>query len=251
MKIEKLKENKISDVYCCVGERKELYKDEIAESERYLKEKIKHGWLTYAVYADLGKPVGMAILLPSSDPLSPVVGEDIYYFHCLDINKEMRRRGYAKRLIDTIIKDVKALGGKGLAVDSFSEYWMSDSFFAKAGFETIKKFPYHSLLLKKISQDAKVEYIEMPYRGDLPKSGIQVDIQYWVSCPSMLNNYRKVKRLVKKLEPQAKIRERIIDTKKDVKKWGGSGIFVNGKSVSAGPISEEELKKAINEAKAK
>lgn len=251
MNIQKLNKNNILDVYCCLGERKELFKDEISESERYLKSKIKQGWLTYAVYDDSSKPVGMAILLPSTDPLSPVKGENIYYFHCLDINQEMRKKGIATKLIDTITKDIKALGCKGLVVESYGEYWMPDTFFTKVGFETIKKFPYRSLLLKKISQDAKVEYIEMPYKGELPKSGIQVDIQHWVSCPFMLNNYRKVKEMVKKLEPKAVIRERIIDTKEDVKKWGGSGVFINGKSVSAGPISEEDLKKALNEVKAK
>jgi GNAT superfamily N-acetyltransferase len=251
MKMQQLNADNIADVYCCLGERTELYKDEIAESERYLKGKIKQGWLTYAVYDDSSKPVGMAILLPSSDPLSSVKGENIYYFHCLDINQEIRKKGIATKLIDTITEDVKALGGKGLAVDSFGEYWMPDTFFTKVGFETIRKYPYHLLLLKKISQDAKIEYIEMPYRGDLPKSGIQIDIQYWVSCPFMLKNYRQARATILKLEPKARIRERIIDTRDDIKKWGGSGVFINGKLVSGGPISEEEIIKAINEAKAK
>jgi N-acetylglutamate synthase-like GNAT family acetyltransferase len=251
MKIERVSKNNISDVYCCLVERKEFYKDDIAESLDYMKEKIEQGWLAYAVYDDAKKSVGMAILLPASDPLSPVAGKNIYYFHCLDINKELRRQGIAKQLVEKITEDVKALGAKGLAVDSFGEYWMPDTFFTKIGFEVVKKFPYHYLLLKKITNDVTIEYIEMPYKGDLPKSGIQVDIQHWTTCPFMLNNYKKVREMVEKLAPNATIRERIINTKEDIEKWGGSGVFVNGKSVSAGPVSEEDLKKAINEAKVK
>ena len=41
----------------------------------------------------------------------------------------------------------------------------------------------------------------------------------------------------------------MIDTKQDIERWGGSGVYVNGKSVSAGPVDEGALKKAIEEAK--
>lgn len=251
MKIEMLSENNIADVYCCLGERREFFKEEISESLGYMKEKLKQGWLTYGVYDDTNKPVGMAILIPSSDPLSPIVGENLYYFHCLDVNKDVRKREIGKRLIERTTNDVKALGGKGLVVDCYGEYWMPCEYFKKMGFEPAKVFPDHSLLLKKISKDAQVEYTEMSYKGDLPKYDIRVDIQYSGSCPYMNNNYRKVKDIVKKLEPNAIIRERVINTKEDVKTWGGSGFYVNGKSVSAGPVDEEELKKAIEEAKHK
>jgi len=249
MKIERLNENSISDVYCCLGERQEFYKNDTSESLGYMREKLNQGWLAYAVYDEAKKPVGMAILVPSSDPLSPVAGEKIYYFHCLDINKEFRKQGIGKRLMGKITEDVKALGGRGLAVDCFGEYWMPCEFFTKIGFETAKTFPDHSLLLKRITPDARAEYIEMPYKGDLPPSGIQVDIQYGGTCPYMLHNFRQVPEMVKKLKPDAIIRERTINSKEDVERWGGGGVYVNGKSVSAGPIDEAELWKAIEAAK--
>jgi len=248
-RIERLNENNLANVYCCLGERQELFKDDINDSLSYLKGKLKSGWLAYAVYGEGSKPIGMAILVPSSDSLSPVKGEGIYYFHCLDINKELRKQGIGTKLIGQITEDVRTLGGKGLAVDCFGEYWMPCEYFKKIGFEAVKMFPDHSLLLKKIVQGVKVEFIEMPYRGSLPQSGIQVDIQHWVTCPYMLNNYRKIPDLVKRIEPEAVIRERVINTGEDIEQWGGSGIYVNGKSVSPGPVSEEDLRKAIESAK--
>lgn len=248
-RIEKLDENNLSNVYCCIGGREELFKNDLNDSLNYMKEKLKAGWLTYAVFNEDNKSIGMAILIPASDPLSSVKGKNIYYFHCLDINKDLRKQGIATKLINQIVEDVKAVGGKGLAVDCFGEYWMSCSFFTHIGFETVKTFPEHSLLLKKLSQDAEVEFTAMPYKGSIPQSGIQIDIQHWSTCPFILNNFRQVPEMVKKIEPDAIIRERVIDTGEDVENWGGTGVFVNGKSVSPGPVNEEDLRKAIEAAK--
>ncbi|MFQ5905675.1 MAG: GNAT family N-acetyltransferase [bacterium] len=249
MRIERLTRDNMADVYCCLGERRELFEDEISESLGYMGEKLEEGWLTYAAYDEAERAVGMAILVPPSDPLSAVTGEGVYYFHCLDIIKEMRTQGIGSSLLEKTVGDVKALGGKGVAVVCFGEYWMSCKFFKKAGFDEVKTFPDHSLLLRRITEDARAEGVEAPYRGDLPESGIQVDIQHGVACPFMINNFRKAKGIVKRIEPGAVLRERMISTKEDVSRWGGSGFYVNGKLVSAGPVDEDELKKAIEEAK--
>jgi len=89
-----------------------------------MRGKLKQDWLTYAVYDNGGKPIGMAILFPASDPISQVTGEGIYFFHCLDINKEQRKKGLGKMLLERITEDIQALGGKGIAVECFREYWM-------------------------------------------------------------------------------------------------------------------------------
>lgn len=250
-RIEKLNENNLANVYCCLGERQELFKNDIDDAVGYMKEKLDTGWLAYAVYNEGGKPIGMAILLPCSDPLSPVKGEGIYYFHCLDINEDLRKQGIGTKLLEHITKDVEAMAGKGLAVDCFGEYWMPCAYFKKMGFETVETFPEHTLLLKKITPDARVEFMEMPYTyiGDLPQSGIQIDIQHTSTCPFLLNNFRKIPKLAKKIAPEAIIRERVINTGADIEKWGGSGVYVNGKSVSVGPVNEENLRKAIEAAK--
>jgi GNAT superfamily N-acetyltransferase len=251
MKIERLNENTVTDVYCCLGDRREFYKNEIAESLTYMREKLRLGWLAYAVYEETNKPIGMALLVPAADPLSPVAGEKIYYFHCLDINKDKRKQGIALKLIEHITGEVKALGGKGLAVDCFGEYWMPCSFFAKIGFEPGATFTNHTLLIKRIVPDADARYREQPYAGDLPRSGIQVDIQLTPTCPFMVHNYRQVPAMVKKIDPAAIVRERLINTPGDIERWGGGGVFVNGKSVSSGPVDESDLWKSIQAAKTK
>lgn len=63
------------------------------------------------------------------------------------------------------------------------------------------------------------------------------------------DNFHKVPELVKRIEPEAVIHERVIDTGADIEQWGGSGVYVNGKSVAPGPVNEEDLKKAIEAAK--
>ena len=249
MEIRQIVRDNMADVYCCLGEKRDQYKDETTESVGYMKENPGLGWLIYGAYNDENQPVGMAILIPSTDPVSSVIGKDVYYFHCMDINKELRKQGLGTKLIERITDDVKALGAKGLAVDCWSEYWMPLEFFKKRGFELVQAFHEHSLLLKKISSEAVVRFHPLPYWGDLPQAGLQVDIQHWVTCPYIISNYRKAKEIIAKLEPDAVIRERIIDTAVDVGRWGGSGLFINGLSVSGGPVSEEGLKKAFAAAK--
>lgn len=249
MRIARLTRDNVGDVYCCLGDRIELFQEEISECTGFVREKLGQGWLAYAVYDDGGKPIGMAIVVPPHDPLSAVAGEGVYYFHCLDINKDKREQGTGSRLLEQAIADVKALGGKGIAVDCYDEYWMSCKFFKSRGFEEVQTFPEHSLLLKRITEDARVEFVEASYSGDLAESEIQVDIQHTVTCPFMLKNFRNAKEILKTLEPEAVVRERMIATEKDVNAWGGSGFYVNGKSVSPGPVDEDRLKKVIEEAK--
>jgi GNAT superfamily N-acetyltransferase len=249
VKIRRLTPENLADVYCCVGDRKKLFETEISEALTHLRGKLEHGWLAYAIYGGGKTPIGMAILVPPSDPLSPIAGEGVYYLHCMDINKEFRKQGIGAEVAQKLSDDVKALGGKGLAVDCYGDYWMPCAFFRKQGFEEVRDYSFHSLLLKKINEDAEAEYVETSYRGDLPESGIQVDIQHPVTCPFMIHNFRSAKNIVRRLEPKAELRERTISTKEDVEGWGGAGLYVNGRLVSAGPVDEERLRKAFEEAK--
>ena len=245
MKIERLSGESLSDVYNCIEENRQVMASEIAESTRYLKECVDRGWLTYAIYDDSGTPIGMAILTPSADALSPVSGEGIYHLQCMNIMKDRRKKRLGIRLIKRITKDVKALGGKGISVECYGEYWMPKTFFSRVGFEEVERLSHHSIYLKKIAPSANAASADLPYRGELPAEGIQVDIQHWVTCPFILNNYRKVASTVRRIVPNAAVYERTICTKEDVEKWGGSGVYVNGKSVSPGPVSEEDIRKAI------
>ena len=249
MRIERLSGRGLSDVYNCIEENRQIMASEIAESTRYLKECLNRGWLAYAAYDKSAKPIGMAILTPPADALSPVSGEGIYHLQCMNIVKDHRKEKVGIRLVKRMTKDVKALGGKGISVECYGDYWMPKSFFSHIGFEEVERLSHHSIFLKKISPNATAASVELPYRGELPAEGLQVDIQHWVTCPFILNNYRKLASIVRRIVPNAAVYERTICTGEDVENWGGSGVYVNGKSVSPGPISEEDIRKAIQRAR--
>jgi len=245
MRIEKLSQSNIADVYNCLGDRRQNLAPELSESARYLDEYLERGWLAYAVYNDSDEPVGMAILTPSTDPLSPVRGEGIYHLQCMNVLKEWTKEGVGRGLVRRMIQDVQALGGRGISVECYGEYWMPKSFFAHIGFQEVERLSDHSIFLRRISPDANATSVGLTYKGELPSKGIQVDIQHWVTCPFIINNYRQVAAIVRRIVPHAVVRERSISTQEDVERWGGSGVFVNGESVSAGPIREEDIRKAI------
>jgi len=245
MRIDRLSHANLVDVYNCLEDNRERLASEISESSQYLSEYLKRGWLAYSAYDDNNVPVGMAILTPSNDPLSPVSGEAIYHLHCMNVVKDWKKKGVATGLIQRMVEDVGRLGGKGISVECFGDYWMPKSFFSHIGFEEVERFSNYSIFLKRIDPDVTVTHIELPYRGDLPSKGIQVDIQHWVTCPFILNNYRQGAIMVKRIAPNAVVRERTISTKEDIERWGGSGFFVNGENVSPGPVTEEDLRKAI------
>lgn len=249
MRIVKLSGENLADVYNCLEDNRESLASEVVESTRYLSEYLQRGWLAYATYDDSGAPVGMAILTPSTDPLSPVSGEGVYHLHCMNVVKNWKKKGVGRSLVERMVEDIKSLGGKGISVECFGEYWMPKSFFSHVGFEEVERLSSYSIFLKKIDSNATVFHLDLPYKGEIPPKGIQVDIQHWVTCPFILSNYRQVAAIVKRIVPSAVVRERIISTKEDVEKWGGSGVFVNGKSVSLGPINEEDLRKAIQRAR--
>lgn len=249
MRIERLSRRNLADVYNCLENSGQNLASEVSESARYLNEYLRRGWLAYAVYNDSGKPIGMAILTPSTDPLSPVLGEGVYHLQCMNVLKNWTKEGVGRSLVDRMVRDVKALGGSGISAQCYGDYWMPKSFFSHIGFEEVERLSGHSIFLKKISPDANAISVELPYRGELSSKGIQVDIQHWVTCPFILNNYRQVAAIVRRIVPSAVVRERAISTKEDVEKWGGSGVFVNGESVSMGPIREEDIRKAIQRAR--
>ncbi len=249
--VKNLDETDLEHVFCCIRHYREQYLTDIADSLGYLKERLLKGWRTYAVLEGADKSVAMAIVVPGGDPFSSVTNQDFHYLHCLDVNKEVRKKGIGKKLVKRILKDLKSAKSKGLVVDCFGDYWMPDGFFAKLGFERIKSYPDHKVLAKKFTKDTKPDIIETAYRGDLPEQGIQVDIQYWTTCPVILNSYRKVPEMVKNIEPHAIIRERFINSREDRERWGNTGVFVNGKSVSPGPVKVEDLKRAIEAIKNK
>lgn len=249
--IKSLDDSNLESVFCCIRHYPEEYVKDTADSLGYMKERLLKGWRTYAAVDETGKPVAMAIVVPGEDPYSPVTNQDFHYLHCLDVNKEVRKKGIGKKLVKRILKDLKSAKSRGLVVDCFGDYWMPDGFFAKLGFELVKSYPEHKVLAKRFAKDAGIDFVETVYRGDRVEQGIQVDIQYWTTCPVMLNSYRKVTELVKNIEPQAIIRERFINTREDVERWGTAGVFVNGKSVSPGPVKAEDLKRAIEAVKNK
>jgi GNAT superfamily N-acetyltransferase len=249
MKIEKLANSNLADVYNCLTGSEENLAVETSESLRYLKRLLKRGWLAYAAYDDSGNACGMAMLTPSTDPLSPVTGSGIYHLQCMNVARERKGRGVGASLMERVEEDVRALGGTGISVLCFGDYWMPKSFFSHVGFEETERLSDHSLFVKKLSGSARACHADRPYRGDLPERGIQVDIQHWIACPFILSNYRRVEAMVRKMVPGVVVRERIISSREDVEEWGGSGVFVNGESVSAGPITEEAIRKVIQRAR--
>ncbi len=249
MKIARLSGSNLADVYNCLGDSDENLAVETSESLRYLGQLLKRGWLAYAAYDDSGAACGMAILTPSGDPLSPVVGEGVYHLQCMNVIRDRKGEGVGAELMERVEEDVRSLGGTGISVLCFGDYWMPKSFFSHVGFEETERLSDHSIFMKRLSADTRVVHIDRPYRGDLPEKGIQVDVQHWVACPFILSNYRRVEAMVKKIVPDAVVRERIISSQEDVEKWGGSGVFVNGQSVSAGPITEEAIRKVIQRAR--
>ena len=249
MRIERLSRSNLADVYNCLRDTGENLAVETCESLRHLNRLLKRGWLAYAGYDDSGDACGMAILTPSADPLSPVMGEGVYHLQCMNVVKNRKGEGFGAALIERLEEDIRALGATGISVLCFGDYWMPKSFFSHMGFEETERLSDHSVFVKKISAETRAVHVDRPYKGELPEKGIQVDIQHWVACPFILSNYRRVEAMVRKMVPNAVVRERIISSKEDVEKWGGTGVFVNGESVSAGPITEEAIRKVIQRAR--
>ena len=244
--IEQLSPERAMDAYNCQPDTSAImpFKQKSAE---FLADKMKsEHWIAYALYYKF-KPVGKAILIPTQSGMTWIEGENVYFFHCINIQKKYRQQGWGRALLQHIVDEMRTLDVNALAVTCFAEYWMSFSFFKHMGFEEVMHNELASLMVKLFNKDTQVFLNPRSPVFDLIPDKVRVDIVYDLGCPFMTANYSKHKKTAESFSPNVKVFEHYVRMACDYSSVGDAGFYVEGEDIAVGPVEGQHLKRKLFE----
>jgi GNAT superfamily N-acetyltransferase len=246
VRIETLSPEHAIEAYNCQPDTPELTKFK-KQSAEFLGDKIRsEKWIAYALY-DENKPAGKAILIPTNSGMTWIEGEGVYFFHCMNLQKPYRQKGWGRQFLTRIIDDMSKLDVRALAVTCFAEYWMSFSFFKHMGFEEVMNNNLASLMVKRFDPDTQIFLSPKKPEFDIMDDNVRVDIVYDMSCPFMTSNYANHKIIAESFSPKIQVFEHYIRMACDYSAVGDAGFYIEGEDITAGPVDEFLLKRKLRE----
>ncbi|MBM2816727.1 MAG: N-acetyltransferase protein [Ignavibacteria bacterium] len=229
--------------FCCL----EDWSDEMAESGNHkacwydnMKDK---GLRVKLAKNDKDEIVGMIQYAPSDYTF--IEGKGIYLVLCIWVhgykNKgvgDWRKKGMGKALLRAAEDDVRALGGKGLAVWGLAiPVFMRASWFKKQGYTVVDKDSMIRLLWKPFTEDALPPTLLKLTKKPEKIEG-KVNVSYILNgwCPAKNIVYERAKRIAEEF-PEKVVFYTIDSFDKEVMlEWGISdALFIDGKQVRTGP----------------
>lgn len=253
----------ISDIICCPGglEVKEQHlHGDISKSVIWRKEMIKKG-LEGLIFYEGNLPVGFIEYMPSNEAPMPIKATGqavIMCFHWTSPGEKNNKKhlNMEKSILNSALNNIKKdfEGVVSLAWDHPVHFPIE--MFEELGFYQVRKDDYLSLMWLPLNEDAKKPRILGPNLepDDLSSKGkLAVECGYSNRCPYSINDYEKVKEIIKEKDDERIVfNEYRIDTKEEAVKfskspWNWDWLFLNGIEVFHMKKNKEELKEMITD----
>lgn len=191
---------------------------------------------------DAGEVGGMIQYVPIQ--YAPASGKDLFFINCIWVHGHQQgrgnfqKRGMGRALLEAAEDDARSLDAKGVAAwGLWLPFWMKASWFKKRGYKKADRQSIQVLVWKPFSADAEPpKWIRQ--RRKPPRVPGKVAITAYLNgwCPVMNLTYERAKRAA--AEFGDRVHFETIDTfdRKTFADWGISdGVYVDGKSIQAGP----------------
>jgi hypothetical protein len=252
MKVIDLNEKHYPTYFMCLEE----WSDEMKEAGSHKKlwfEKFKDKGLRVKLAVENEKVCGMIQYLPVEH--SFIEGRDLYFIKCIWVHGHKKgignfqKRGIGTELLKAAEKDVKSLGGKGIAAWGISlPFWMKASWFKHKGYTKIDKNGMAILLWKQFSEDATPpKWIREKKKPQLTNEKVTVTsfINGW--CPALNITHERAKRSSLEFGEKVEFQKISTSDKESVNEWGISdALFIDGKKIRTGPPpTYKKIKKMI------
>ena len=235
----------------------EDWSDDIKESGNHKEmwfNKFKEKGLRVKLAVENEKVCGMIQYLPIE--YSFVEGKELYFIKCIWVHGHkqgignFQRRGIGTSLLNAAEKDVKNLGGKGIAAWGLSlPFWMKASWFKKKGYKKIDKNSIAVLLWKPFSEGAVPPKWIKQKKKPQPVAG-KVTVTSFINgwCPAQNMVYERAKRASLEFGRKVDFQKISTTSKETFNEWGISdALFIDGKPVRTGPPpSYEKIRKLIS-----
>ncbi len=199
---------------------------------------------------DHRKVIGHIYWAFSDQALVPYeIESGVAYMYCNWVQRQYRGMGGMSMLFQEWIEFLKAQQSKGILVDGTQiEGYMHYRHFLKLGFEVIREWNGGKLLYYPLAQAAvQVE----PMATKISKSSAsEVEVLVIGSrfCPVGSSALLSLRKVAKEFGERVVIQE-IPASRETIHRYGvADGIFINGKPKFFGPVRENQVRQAIEEA---
>ena len=211
----------------------EDWSDDIKEAGNHKEmwfNKFKEKGLRVKLAVENEKVCGMIQYLPIE--YSFVEGKELYFIKCIWVHGHkqgignFQRRGIGTSLLNAAEKDVKNLGGKGIAAWGLSlPFWMKASWFKKKGYKKIDKNSIAVLLWKPFSEEAVPPKWVKQKKKPQPVAG-KVTVTSFINgwCPAQNMVYERAKRASLEFGEKVNFQEISTTSKETLNEWGITSV---------------------------
>jgi len=239
--------------FACLEDWSDEVKEGLARKAGWYAKMKPRGLRVKLARDDDGRIGGMIQYLPIEH--SMVDGAGLYFIPCVWVHGHAQGRGnFQKRgmggaLLAAAEEDARGLGAKGMAAwGLWLPFWMRASWYKRHGYRTADRHGISVLVWKAFAADAARPRWFEPNRKSLTPVPGKVNVTAFVNgwCTATNVTCERARRAALEFGDAVVFRE--VDTfeRGAVAEWGESdGVYVDGKSVQAGPPPSYEKVRSI------
>jgi predicted GNAT family acetyltransferase len=194
-----------------------------------------------------GVVIGHLYWAPSDQALAPYdIEEGVAYIYCDWVQEQHRDKGGARMLFQELVDQLRSKGYKGILVDGTDfEGYMYYGHFLKRGFRIIRQAEASRLMFYPLKRQA----VEVkPLQAKIARSSSStVDILVIGAhfCPVGASAVLAVRKIAQQFGDRVVVTE-VAANRETIARYGvADGIFINGKLKFFGPVTEAQVRQAI------
>ncbi|NIN01397.1 MAG: GNAT family N-acetyltransferase [candidate division Zixibacteria bacterium] len=180
----------------------------------------------------------------------PVKGENLAFIHCIWVIPPFQKKGVAKALVEDFVARTSRLSGAAVIAYEGESWWgffdyMPKAFFAKLGFEEIRRSGNSVLMLKNYGNAKLPELILSHSSAASNQARANVEFFWSTQCPY---SWWVARRLEREFGKTAQLELKLVNTneRKAVEEFGLTfGLRIDGRTLFDRIPSWDEAKNAV------
>lgn len=240
----------IKQAYPCTSESPiPFWADGLPMSREWFAENLGKYVEGFHLTDEDGNTIGHIYWAPSSHALVAYEIEDrVAYLYCEWVQQRHRGKGGMHLLFQEFIEFLNSQGYKGLLVDGTEiEGYMHYEHFVKRGFQVLRQSDEGRLLYYPLSQSSVVVK-PIPARVITEgKADVEVLVIGSRLCPVGASAVLAIRKVAQQFGERVSLQE-VPASRKAIAQYGiADGILINGKAKFFGPVSQGQIRQAIEE----
>lgn len=234
---------------CCTEAPLPFWQDGLPLCREWLAENLGKHIEGLHLEDENGAVIGHIYWAPSNQALAPYdIEEGVAYIYCDWVQEQHRDKGGARMLFQELVDQLHSKGYKGILVDGTDfEGYMYYGHFLKRGFRVIHEKEGSRLMfypLKRSTIEVKPVQAKIPKHGGSTVDILVIGARF---CPVGASTVLAIRKVAQQHGDRVVVREVAAD-REAISKYGvADGIFINGKAKFFGPVTEAQVRQAIEE----